>query len=250
MTTPQPPRASLQRTSFAIAMKDYPFIRPGIAAMLSAVTLVAACLIGVILIQSLRRASAIVELGTQTVFTLHSYNAALEVWRQMATEDDPKLERPEARERRDNIRSALIGQLTKLRESLGDPSDKELVESVLQGLASTEARQGTEAQQALIVVLSRQDAALFEAVAASQRGRPLRGRPTRPDGARRGPAGGAHGVAVHPLKARHHGPGSGLAGRPRLARIPPTSAERQSRERGGGTAGAEPAVDSPDATGP
>ena len=66
MSTPLPPRGSMPRSSFAIAMKDYTFIRPGIAVTISAVTLVAALLCGVLLIRSVLHASATVDHGART----------------------------------------------------------------------------------------------------------------------------------------------------------------------------------------
>ena len=80
MTSPLPPRPSVGRSSFAIAMKDYTFIRPGIAVTISAVTLALALVIGMWLIFSLREAAATVTHGANTVETLHRYNAGLEVW--------------------------------------------------------------------------------------------------------------------------------------------------------------------------
>src|SRR3989449_5995313 len=66
-----PPRPSMPRSSFAIAMKDYTSIRPGIAVTISAATLVAAFVIGVTLIGSLQRASSAVRGGARTSQTLH-----------------------------------------------------------------------------------------------------------------------------------------------------------------------------------
>src|SRR5437762_11374890 len=89
MSTPQPPsRMSMPRSSFAIAMKDYTFIRPGIAVTVSAITLLAALLFGVVLIKSLRKASETTSQGARTSAALHIYNAKYEVWREMATTTD------------------------------------------------------------------------------------------------------------------------------------------------------------------
>src|SRR2546425_12047328 len=93
MTTP--PRPSMPRSSFAIAMKDYTFIRPGIAVTISAATLVAAFVIGVTLIGSLQRASAAVRAGALTSQRLHRYNAGVEVRREMSTSRNPAYRRPE-----------------------------------------------------------------------------------------------------------------------------------------------------------
>src|SRR5258706_4025223 len=98
MTTPPgfPSRPSVGRSSFAVAMKDYTFIRPGIAVTISAVTLALALVIGLWLIFSLNEAAQTVARGARTSATLHRYNAGLEVWRQMATGTDPRFQRVEA----------------------------------------------------------------------------------------------------------------------------------------------------------
>ncbi|MGH7731127.1 MAG: hypothetical protein ACRENJ_07745 [Candidatus Eiseniibacteriota bacterium] len=170
MTTPPgPPRPSVGRSSFAIALRDYTVIRPGIAVSISAATLVAALVIGVILIGSLGRAAETVRRGGQTAQTLHSYNAALEVWREMAAGGDPGLRRPEAQALRDSIRAALTAQFKELRAEMSDSTDRALVTTVLAGLATESVGIGAEARQAMIVLLARQDAAMFGAAAASQR---------------------------------------------------------------------------------
>jgi len=156
-------------------MKDYTFIRPGIAVSISAATLIAALVVGVVLIRSLGNASATVRRGGQAAQTLHSYNAALEVWREMAAGGDPALQRPEARQLRDSIRAALTAQFKALRAELTDSTDHALVTAVIDGLGggggSGAAGVGltTEARQAMIVLLARQDAAMFAAAEASQR---------------------------------------------------------------------------------
>src|SRR3989442_13954701 len=98
MTTPSsyPPRPSTGRSSFAVAMKDYTAIRPGIAVTISAVTLALALVIGLWLIFSLRQAAETVARGARTSEKLHRYNAGLEVWREMATSSDPPFRRAEA----------------------------------------------------------------------------------------------------------------------------------------------------------
>src|SRR5438309_10684943 len=98
MTTPPPgfpSRPSVGRSSFAVAMKDYTFIRPGIAVTISAVTLALALVIGLWLIFSLNEAAQTVSSGARNSATLHRYNAGLEVWRQMATSTDPGFRRAE-----------------------------------------------------------------------------------------------------------------------------------------------------------
>lgn len=170
MTTPPlPPRPSVGRSSFAIAMKDYTFIRPGIAVTISAVTLLAAVIIGVLLIGSLGRASRTVRQGGQTAQTLHRYNAALEVWRGMAAGGDSALERPEARQMRDSIRTALTDNFSALQAGLEDATDSAMVRTILEGLSSGDVELTADARQAMIVLLARQDSAMFQAAATSQR---------------------------------------------------------------------------------
>ncbi|MDP3910077.1 MAG: hypothetical protein Q8Q14_06770 [Gemmatimonadales bacterium] len=172
MTTPpfqQPPRPSAGRSSFAIAMKDYTFIRPGVAVTISALTLALALAIGIWLIVSLGQAAATVERGARTVETLHSYNAGLEVWREMSTSPDPAYRRPEAVAQRDSIGRALRSRLAELANSIEDDRERDLVFDVLTGLTSDGPQEGTTARQAMIVLLARQDEAMFGAARASQR---------------------------------------------------------------------------------
>jgi len=169
MTTPpfqQPPRPSAGRSSFAIAMKDYTLIRPGVAVTISALTLALALAIGIWLIVSLGQAAATVERGARTVETLHSYNAGLEVWREMSTSP---YRRPEAVAQRDSIGRALRSRLAELANSMEDDRERELVFDVLTGLTSAGPEEGTTARQAMIVLLARQDEAMFGAARASQR---------------------------------------------------------------------------------
>lgn len=167
MTTP-PGRPSVGRSSFAVAMKDYTFIRPGIAVTISALTLALALVLGIWLILSLREAAATVERGARTVETLHRYNAGLEVWREMATSRDPAYRRPEAIAQRDSIGRALRAEVAELANSMDDERERDLVLSVLTGLTSTGPAANTESRQAMIVLLARQDAAMFRAAQASQ----------------------------------------------------------------------------------
>jgi len=170
MTTPPlPPRPSVGRSSFAIAMKDYTFIRPGIAVSISAATLALALVIGFWLIVSLRGAAATVESGARTVETLHRYNAGLEVWREMVTSTDPAYRRPEAVAQRDSIGRTLREQLATLRNNMTDPADHERVHQVLEGLTRTDPSISTAARQAMIVLLAKQDSAMFKAAETSQK---------------------------------------------------------------------------------
>jgi prophage DNA circulation protein len=161
---------SMPRSSFAIAMKDYTLIRPGIAVTISAATLVAALIIGVLLIKSLAHASATVSRGAQASEMLHRYNARYEVWRSMATSSDPMYRGTEVVAQRDSIRSALQGELSRFGAALAAAQEKDLVQQVLDGLSSTDAAPTTKARQAMIVLLHDQDTALFDAAEASQRG--------------------------------------------------------------------------------
>jgi len=168
ITPPLPPRPSVGRSSFAIAMKDYTFIRPGIAVSISAATLALALVIGLWLIVSLRGAAATVETGARTVETLHRYNAGLEVWREMVTSTDPAYRRPEAVAQRDSIGRALREQLARLGNDMPDPADHERVQQVLEGLTRTDPNISTTAHQAMIVLLAKQDSAMFKAAKTSQ----------------------------------------------------------------------------------
>ncbi len=168
--TPPEPRAPMPRSSFAIAMKDYTFIRPGIAVTISAVTLVVALFFGLDLIRSLKHAADTIQKGAQTTRTLHRYNAGLEVWRQMMTSTDPGYRSPEALAQRDSIRRALSEQLATLGNAMQEPEDRELAYSVQAGLSTLDPAATTQARQAMVVLLARQDDAMFDAAATAQRG--------------------------------------------------------------------------------
>jgi hypothetical protein len=170
MSNPMPPRLSVNRSSFAFAMKDYTFIRPGIAVTISAVTLLVAFLFGIDLIHSLNRASTIAGTGAQVSQTLHSYSAAYEVWHQMATSSDPAYKTAQAAAQRDQLRDHLRTNLAELSKTLSDTADQAQVRTILEGLATADPQASTNARQAMTILLGRQDAALFEAAETSQRG--------------------------------------------------------------------------------
>jgi hypothetical protein len=149
-------------------MKDYTFIRPGIAVTISALTLALALVIGVWLIVSLNRAATTVTRGARTSETLHRYNAGLEVWREMATGTDPRLRRVEAVAQRDSLGRKLRIELSELANSMDDEHERNLVQTVLGGLTSTGTGAGTDARQAMIVLLAKQDSAMFQAAQTSQ----------------------------------------------------------------------------------
>src|SRR5258705_11053656 len=152
MTTPPgfPARPSVGRSSFAIAMKDYTFIRPGIAVTISAVTLALALVIGLWLIFSLNEAAQTVARGARTSATLHPYNAGLEGWREMATGADPRFQRVEAAAPRESLGRQLRVELADLGNSMDDDEDPQRVQTILAGLTRTDTGAGTHSRQAII----------------------------------------------------------------------------------------------------
>lgn len=160
----------MPRSSFAIAMKDYTFIRPGVAVTISAVTLVAALIIGVLLIKSMAHASATVNRGAHASGLLNRYNARYEVWRSMATSTDPAFHQPEAVAQRDSLQHDVQSGLARFGAGVTSQQDSSLVQQVLEGLASTDPQTTTKARQAMIVLLAEQDQALFDAAETAQQG--------------------------------------------------------------------------------
>jgi hypothetical protein len=155
----------MPRSSFAIAMKDYTFIRPGIAVTISAATLLAALLTGVVLIKKLAHASATVTRGATASEALHRMNAKYEVWRTMATGSDTAY-----RAQADTMRSALQSDLTRFGSTLASDQERGFVQQILEGLTDTGAAATKNAREAMIVLLAHQDAALFDAAETSQQG--------------------------------------------------------------------------------
>jgi len=125
--------------------------------------------IGLWLIFSLREAAATVAQGAHNSETLHRYNAGLEVWREMATSTDPGYRRGEAVAQRDTLGRQLRVELAELGNSMPDDQDRERVQTVLGGLTSTGTGAGTDARQAMIVLLAKQDSAMFQAAQTSQK---------------------------------------------------------------------------------
>src|ERR1041384_4061574 len=164
------PRSSIPRSSFAIAIKDYTFIRPGIAVSISAATLIVALALGLNLIASLGRAARTVEQGARAAQALNRYDAGIEVWRRMATSADPAYRTPEATAQRDSIREALRTDIAGLAASIDNPIDQDLARTVLAGLTSTDDDTARRTREAMIVLLAHQDAALFGAARAAPRG--------------------------------------------------------------------------------
>ena len=162
------------RSSLAIALQDYkPLlgIRPGVALTIAAICLLAAVVVGMLHVVWLGQSGAAIAEGRRTVRTLHSYNAALEAWRQMATLPDSELQFPAQRRFRDSIATALRIEFTTLQGDLRDSADKVLVEQVLGDLKPATAAAmkagapdlGTQGRSAMIVLTARQDASLFRA---------------------------------------------------------------------------------------
>ncbi|MGD2134551.1 MAG: hypothetical protein PVF27_00250 [Gemmatimonadales bacterium] len=161
------------RSSLAIALQDYKGLRPGIAITIAAVALAAAIVVGILHIFNLRQSRHAIEEGRSTIQTLHRYNAALEVWRQMTAAPED-IEFPEQARLRDSISLALQTQLRELQQSLTDTVDQELVGDVIQDLQAVGAEGaggalGQRGREAMIVLTARQDSALFRAAARNQR---------------------------------------------------------------------------------
>jgi hypothetical protein len=157
----RPPRSSL-----AIALEDYKGPRPGIALTIAAVFILAAVVVGVIHVAMLGKAGNSIEDGSQTIRTLNSYNAALEVWRQLAT-DTGEVTSQEA-QLRDSIALALQRQFTTLRTELEDTTDQQLVDDILDDFTPAAGEVGLTGREALIVLKARQDSAIFQAATGWQ----------------------------------------------------------------------------------
>jgi hypothetical protein len=168
------PRTSVPRSSLAIALQYYKGPRPGIALTIAAVALIAAVVIGVLHIVMLGQSGLAISEGQSTMRTLHRYNAALEVWRQMAALPERELQFPEQIRLRDSIAGALQADLGSLRDNLVDSTDKRLVGQVMADMEIQVTGQqrfdlGTSGRSAMIVLAARQDSALFRAAAQYQR---------------------------------------------------------------------------------
>lgn len=159
------------RSSLAIALQDYKGPRPGIALTIAAAALIAAIAVGVVHIYLLGRSGGAIEEGRQTIRTLHSYNALLEVWRQMTAEGTQSMEQQRLR---DSIAYALRQDLASLQERLTDAVDRDLVAEVLDDLdvsatGAGASEPGVRSREAMIVLTARQDSALFRAASEYQR---------------------------------------------------------------------------------
>lgn len=160
------------RSSLAIALQDYRGPRPGVALTIAAVALIAATGLGVVHVVGLGRAATQLRESQQTIRALHRYNVTLEVWRQMAV---GQAEFAAQRRLRDSLAVALRTELTGLRATMTDSTDRALVTQVLDDLQRPREpislELGVAGREAMILLVSRQETALFDAAAASQRAR-------------------------------------------------------------------------------
>jgi hypothetical protein len=146
-------------------------LRPRIALTIAAAALLVAIVLGIMHVVMLGRSGDAIEVSRQTIRTLHGYNAALEVWRQMAAAG---VQFPGQERLRDSIAQALRSDLQGLQARFDDPTDRQLVVEVLEDFdASTTAPAGSElglrGREAMIVLTARQVSALFHAAARNRR---------------------------------------------------------------------------------
>ena len=160
------------RSSLAIALQDYKGIRPGIALTIAAVALIAAIGVGTVHIVLLGRSVATIQDAGQTIRTMHRYDAALEVWRQMATDAEGSAVQGRLR---DSIARALRSDLANLMDATADTVDRNLIGSIVRALTPAASGQAmtfdlaSAGREQMILLRGRQDDALFAAAAASQR---------------------------------------------------------------------------------
>ena len=142
----------------AIALVDYKGPRPGIALTIAAVALLAGLVVGVVHVYALGRSGVAINQGQRTIRALHSYNAALEVWRQMAMVPDTAARHAALVTQRDSIADALRQELTALGDELRHPTDQSLVYDVLQELNQNRAlgaEIGEGGRAAMIILMAR-----------------------------------------------------------------------------------------------
>ncbi|MBI4503029.1 MAG: hypothetical protein HY700_17965 [Gemmatimonadetes bacterium] len=170
------PRMSAGRSSLAIALNQYyTGPRPGIALTISAVALIAAVAIGVAHVVMLGQSGMAIADGQRTMRTLHKYNAALEVWRQMAVIPEKDVQFPAQKRLRDSIATALRNDIQTLQSQTTDATNARLLGSVLTDLQSGGAEKtpaldlGANGRAAMIVLAAREDSALFRAAQKYQR---------------------------------------------------------------------------------
>lgn len=160
------------RSSLAIALQDYKGLRPGIALTIAAVALIAAVGVGAIHIVLLGRSVATIQDAGQTIRTMHRYDAALEVWRQMATDTEGSAVQARMR---DSIALALRSDLANLMDATTDTVDRNLIGSIVRELTPATSGQAmtfdlaSAGREQMILLRGRQDDALFSAAAESQR---------------------------------------------------------------------------------
>jgi hypothetical protein len=159
------------RSSLAIALQDYKGPRPGIALTIAAVALLLAVVVGAFHVITLGRAGGAIVEGQQTIATLHRYNAALEVWRQMSLKPDSELQYPAQRLLRDSIQTALTENLLRWRDQMTDTVDQRLAGEVVEDLRQSAAKAkaanigiGEQGRTAMLLLAGRQENALFAAV--------------------------------------------------------------------------------------
>jgi carboxylesterase type B len=121
----------------------------------------------------LGRSGAAIAEGGRAMRTLHRYNAALEVWRQMAA-SQPQF--AQQRELRDSLATALKTQLGELQAQLADSTDRDLLGEIVGDINSWTPDRPVEAgpvgqrgREAMMVLTARQDSALFRTAAGYQR---------------------------------------------------------------------------------
>jgi hypothetical protein len=165
-------RPSMPRSSLAMALQDYKGPRPGIALTVAALALLAALVVGAFHLMGLGRSAAILADSQRAIQVLNRYDATLEVWRQMATED---LQFDAQRRLRDSLAFELRLDLRQLQQDLTDSTDRALVGTILADLEASretpQLRPGVAGREAVIVLSARQDSALLEAARTSQRSR-------------------------------------------------------------------------------
>ncbi|MEX0691209.1 MAG: hypothetical protein WD934_02725 [Gemmatimonadales bacterium] len=160
------------RSSLAIALQDYKGIRPGIALTIAAVALMAAIGVGAVHIVLLGRSAATIQDAGQTIRTMHRYDAALEVWRQMATDAEGSAVQGRLR---DSIALALRSDLANVMDATTDTVDRNLIGAIVRALTPAASGQAmtfdlaSAGREQMILLRGRQDDALFAAAAASQR---------------------------------------------------------------------------------
>ena len=170
------PRMSTGRSSLAIALNQYyTGPRPGVALTIAAIALIAAVAIGIAHVVMLGQSGLAIADGQRTMRTLHKYNAALEVWRQMAVLPEKDIKFPEQKHLRDSIATALRNDIQTLQSQSSDATNARLLGNVLSDLTPGGAEKapamdlGANGRAAMIVLAAREDSALFRAAERYQR---------------------------------------------------------------------------------